>query len=695
MPEAPKELREFRDSLYEYPESIRDNVWEDVILDQMIATTFDQPVETMADAVLTIHSQLWKWITKTDATVASGIESRLATKLFYVSKGVEPDDTGKLATLLKKRARVDQEGRGPILILSHIKGVRILTVRIPVFIDGPTKDGFENNLAAILTWTARVLGLQRDQVRLVPDQTLGDRCGLPAPISSLMEAMKLSLESRDARFAGNVFNFASGFKGNLLHILSAMFALRKYEDLITRPVKILASDKITKPVTISDLMDTFNSETGLKKSSDAYSATLFKSTLSLLTRASNENFPGNWMYSAKELNKVKSNEGLINSLGWDLCVPSWFKEKKVLFTDCFKSTDNKCIIRPVDEKNYPSGFGWKEFRTGVLLSLPLYDSLSTKGIEDQLRGSDLAPRRPEVLRFLKRNHRLVALMNKSFAALTALSMKNTKTDPRFYEALRNKLLAETANIPFTDARGNQYVSARNLPKNYLEWAQKFFRYKIPELKRDRSPTPVPPTDAPPATETSMDIDESPTTPSKPTQAKRMLRPRKTVIQQSTPKASSARKKAEEKAPLPKEPTSKKPRVGATEGSSGWGLRPSTRTFVPKPDEKIEFRKWMARHVPTTTNKARLVDNLACAVISLRKGSEEFAIRDVMTLARSQGMRFIEAASHYVDTLRLKAESGVYSLRHEEKRNEVDATENAPWTEEQPWFQEVRDRIVRG
>jgi hypothetical protein len=259
-------------------------------------------------------------------------------------------------------------------------------------------------------------------------------------------------------------------------------------------------------------------------------------------------------------------------MGWDIIVPSYHKVKTVLYTDCFKQ-GTAYIVRAVDEKNYPDGFGWKEMRTGIALTLPFITPLSLKGMEEQLRVNDTNISSDQTLRYFKKHHRLVGLLNKAYATLVALRQKGTKATPQFYEALRNRLLAETAGVEFSDSVGHQYARLSDLPSDYRGWALKTFKYKIREGKRPASPmqsSPIEPsqpeTVPPPPTEEEGRSQIFPSLPQPvrekektPTKRRKVILPAKELPPREAkskiqPKAKKVAKTSEPKKPetVPKE-----------------------------------------------------------------------------------------------------------------------------------------------
>jgi len=483
---APDELKELANWALTQPATIRDSILEDGILDLLLARSEGETPITDFSKAKEVTDQVLRsgWLNMTDAVVASGIVSRIAMKLHIVKKGCVVPEDHKLAKALRKVHLDTKKEYVPVTVLSGSRDHKILTVRIPCIGEGPHKEGHENNLAVLLRFAAKSLNLSIDQIRIIPDKELGIHCTMSAKLAVLIEQLSESTNSTEGYFNGEVHEFKSGFKGNLVHILTGIYLLKKFEDHVCRPVRVLQSDKEIKTTTSNELMEVFNASTSLKKDkAEVYSASLMRSIVSLITRGSNEVFPGRWIAATKEINKVKSNEAVLACLGWDLILPSQNKLKSVLLTDCFRR-DDRFVVRPINETNYPEGTPWAVTRTAVYFSLPFIDTLSNVGLEEQMRHKDLSPMTDSTLRYFKMRHRTTASLNKSYGVLSSLRGDKTKAKPQFYEALRNKMIAETANIEFQDKEGRIFSDFKSLPDNVKGYFKKHYLFK-PRDKRPR------------------------------------------------------------------------------------------------------------------------------------------------------------------------------------------------------------------
>jgi hypothetical protein len=615
-----------------------------MILDCLIASASASPPESIADCELITHSKLWTWVTKTVAAIASGIERRLAFKLQVFFFGRSLPDEGKLSHLLRKKVKVKNDNYSPLSVMVTVKGVRILTVRTPVLADGQKRDGYEANLAVLLSFACKALDINVSNLRVVPDTDLGSEVRLPAEIGSLISNMVGNLESSLIKFNGEIHELPSGFKGNLVDILAAIYELRRHEDVISRPVKILASDKDQKTTTTTELMEVFNIRTGLKQTGSIYSANLMRSILGLLTRGSNKHFPSRWLHGVREQNGVKSSEGLLSSLGWDCTLPSQYKFKTVLFTDCFEK-GNGFVIKPISAQNYPDGLGWKELRSAIVFALPFLDPQPGKPVEEQLRYQQLGGENKCALRFFKQNRRLVATLNKAFGTLQAVKSSKGKTSPKFYQALRNKVLADTANITFLDKTGREYPSLASLPEHLQGWFKKTFLYKKVQEATKR-----------PAQDSS-DQDSSPQKEKKDNQPpkKRKVEEKKVIqVDPVTPKH----------APKPKPRKAAKKKVVEPDNSIAEVTMGDSQPIGG--DFTVTSVPWLIE--PTGENKVfvNTVNGIASATLS--RGSDEDAVRLVYDHAIETSNAFVNAMQVFLDAGEIEIAPG-NALVFSQKANE--------------------------
>jgi hypothetical protein len=561
------------------PDNIRESLLEDALLDYYVAETQKTPIDSLADAMNYVQLQNAKYVLKSEAAVISGYDGRLAVKLYSYYKASSPEEDSSLSRALKKSLRISEDGNAPLCFIVNVSSgltrSRQAVFRVPVIPDDAKKKGHEANLSVLISWAARLLQVSAENVKILPSQDLGTEVQLSAKISDLMTSMKKSLETTDGRFVGELHEFKSGFKGNLVDILGAQYVLRKYSDQIRKNQKVLENDKVRPATTPQELAEVFNSALELQKGpQNVYYVRLLRSILNMVIRASNDHFPGKWIHSAKEHNKEKTTEGLIHTLGYTLVCPSGYKALRVLLTDTFKKGDS-FITAAISDKTYPDGTPVKVVRTAMLLLLPYLEVQSSRSMTDQISYNPLLVTNSQVLLYYKRHSRLVDMLDRAYLFLIESNKKGSKVTPRMFEQVRNRLLGESSNKTFINKAGETISSFNEVPKECLEFLSKKFQYKLPE-KRVREPEPsssivevpmetVEETNASSSQVTSEAtspiIEQSPDVPmdvpvlaEKQEQKIKVPAVKKRKLEISTPKEETSSKKGKEKeVPIPLEP----------------------------------------------------------------------------------------------------------------------------------------------
>jgi outer membrane biosynthesis protein TonB len=240
---------------------------------------------------------------------------------------------------------------------------------------------------------------------------------------------------------------------------------------------------------------------------------------------------------------------------------------------------------------------------------------------------------------------LVATLNKAFGTLQAVKSSKGKTSPKCYQALRNKVLADTANITFLDKTGREYPSLASLPEHLQGWFKKTFLYKKVQEATKR-----------PAQDSS-DMDSSPQKEKKDDQPpkKRKVEEKKVVqVDPVTPKHApkpKPRKAAKKKVVEPDNSISE-----VTMGDSQPNRGDFNVTSVP----------WLIE--PTGENKVfvNTVNGIASATLS--RGSDEDAVRLVYDHAIETSNAFVNAMQVFLDAGEIEIAPG-NALVFSQKANE--------------------------
>jgi hypothetical protein len=241
------------------------------------------------------------------------------------------------------------------------------------------------------------------------------------------------------------------------------------------------------------LQETFNTLAGLKTDkSVAFTLNSVKAILSSCTKAHNKGFPGGWINASRSLNGVKTDFAVINLLGWVEKVPSHHKMMEVLFNtvDPLPTTDNSKqkfkIVNLTQDKRQMSH---REFRTAVALTLPrivmthrapaLDVKLDPFSVKDLAICNNFCSDKRDLL---------VNRLNEAYGLKMSLKNPKSKTREVHYKISRDRLIADSANIPLKTGEGTSFDTFSDLPKPL----QKFFRdtFRYPEKRAREEPETI-------------------------------------------------------------------------------------------------------------------------------------------------------------------------------------------------------------
>jgi hypothetical protein len=193
---------------------------------------------------------------------------------------------------------------------------------------------------------------------------------------------------------------------------------------------------------------------------------------------------------------VKTDFAVVNLLGWTEKVPSQHKLLEVLFNTVDPLADTgelKNKYKLINITQDKRSFSFREFRTAVALSLPRVVT-SEADFAAQLRLDPFSVKDLDICNNFCSDRRdiLVDRLNESYGFKVSLKNPKSKTQEIHYKMSRDRLLAESANIPLIDAEGEKFDTFSNLPKVVQKYFRDSFRYPI---KRARN-TDAPDDDAP-------------------------------------------------------------------------------------------------------------------------------------------------------------------------------------------------------
>jgi hypothetical protein len=243
------------------------------------------------------------------------------------------------------------------------------------------------------------------------------------------------------------------------------------------------------PTNFDTLQESFNLLSGLKTDkSVAFVLNSIKAILSSCVKAHNKGFPGGWINASRALNGVKTDFAVINLLGWVEKVPSQHKLLEVLFNTVDPLEENGLVkgYKLVNITQDKRQFSHREFRTAVALTLPRINIV--KG-GNPITDLSLDPFSVKDLRIcnnfcVDRRDILVDRLNESYGFKVSLKNPKTKTKDIHYKMSRDRLLAESANIPLVTANGLSYDNFSDIPKTYQKFLRDSFRYPIKRVREE-------------------------------------------------------------------------------------------------------------------------------------------------------------------------------------------------------------------
>jgi hypothetical protein len=188
------------------------------------------------------------------------------------------------------------------------------------------------------------------------------------------------------------------------------------------------------------------------------------------------------------MNSVKSDFAVINLLGWVEKVPSQHKILEVLFNtvdpiEPYGPNQKYKVVNITQDKR---NFSHREFRTAVALTLPRIriKKRNMKHVADDVKLDPFSVKSLSICNNFCVDKRdiLVDRLNESYGFKVSMKNPKTKTKDIHYKMSRDRLLAESANIPLIDADGTRYESFSKLSVNMQKFFRDNFRYPI---KRSR------------------------------------------------------------------------------------------------------------------------------------------------------------------------------------------------------------------
>jgi hypothetical protein len=228
------------------------------------------------------------------------------------------------------------------------------------------------------------------------------------------------------------------------------------------------------------LQETFNTLSGLKvDKSVLFTINSVKAILSSCVKAHNKGFPGGWINATRSFNMVKSDFAVVNLLGWTEKVPSNHKLMEVIFNTVDPPEQDASVKKHklINLSKDKRSFSHREFRTAVALTLPRLSFKNASPSAD-IRLDPFSVKSLDICNNFCRDRRdlLVDRLNESYGFLASLKNPKSKTQEIHYKMSRDRLLAESANIPLINAEGTVFKTFSSLPTPAQKFLRDTFRY---------------------------------------------------------------------------------------------------------------------------------------------------------------------------------------------------------------------------
>jgi hypothetical protein len=469
------------------PQSIRIASQEDVLLDFLISQTAGEVFTSKADMKAAVGEKLFSVLHRKGIANRDAFVDKMTNSLLIATQS---DDVkvDRLAKLLDSVTLGNKAAPARIVLVSNVDGERRLHVRVPVIPTG--NDGQMDNLGHLLKFAMSLLGMKKDQVKILPDPELGAECLIPAPIMQKMTALVASSSTSKGLFAGEVATIRDVLKANLVETLGAIRILRAHAGILRKKPAVRMKDGTVnhpKVITLEDLKEQFNVMFGLKSSNiPTYTRNYLLQALSEIVKETNTGFPGGFIHSLKERNRCQNSEGVLTLMGYVPKATSAFKVQSVLMSK-IDTKDNKDVgIKPMtfEKEGETDCLTYQEFRAGVCLLLPMIDPNSGKALKEQISVNPFSQKRAKTLETFNTFSESIDALNLAHSVKVAVSSKTNKTaKPEHFRVAKATLVNKFSQPVFVDANHKTYGSFKDLPDNVRKFFGKLFHKNVESKKR--------------------------------------------------------------------------------------------------------------------------------------------------------------------------------------------------------------------
>jgi hypothetical protein len=467
------------------PIAQRDAYYESALIDMFCNTSIVSNVNSLIDCKAVVTKGLNSIVQITTSGVASGAIDRITRKLWLYIHTKSVDVNTELDKLLKS-VQKSLTISSSLVELFYKDKEPCLTLSVPDYED---EEDTCKVLVLLFSFVCKLHNCKITNIKINKDPSLGKgRLSISNSLKKLLLDLSASASNPSGLFAGEIYSFKSGFRGNLVDMVAAMRLLNLKQEFI-RKRKFLDNSKV--PVSFNTLLESFNTSTGLKSTGEvSFIIRFIKSSISSAIKAHNKGFPGGWISSSRRNNNIKTDFALLNVLGWTEKTPSNHKMLEVLFNTVDPDDNDKKKFKVINITQDKRNFLFQEFRTAVALTLPRLDTSKHAMHEAQMKLDPLSVRDLTICNNFCKDKRaeLVDSLNESYALRISLKNPKSKTKEIHYKISRDRTLALSANVPLIDAKGQVFSTFSKIPEKTQKFLREKFRYPVKRQISETVPT---------------------------------------------------------------------------------------------------------------------------------------------------------------------------------------------------------------
>jgi len=457
---------------------------EDAILDLLLSMDLSN-VSSLMDLKNLCQDHLKKWL-ETDASFSfADLADRLAIKMTIWKQSSIVPDGSKLGKLIRsmKRTELSKE-----LLVLYTRSSDIPTLSLSVPVISESDDESIKSLSHLIELACLTHSVKPENIRITGNSKFDKKISMSSTFWKLVDNLKASAKSTTGDYpSANVTFSGSRYISTPVGLLASMRLLQTKDFLLRRSQR---KDNVV--LTYFQLQQRFNDILGIRaEDSKSFAVQMLKGILASCVKPHNVGFPGGWIHKKREVNKVKSDAGLIQLMGWTEKIVSPYKLQEVLFNTVDSTREekdqSKVIGRSmVNLSQKGRNMSFQEFRTAVCLTVPRLDLKDLKTLDSQSKVEPLDWKNQDVCERFSTNEfvSMTDSLNVAFAFKVNLKNPKSKTNLVHYENARGKLIGMTANKPITDQSGNKYDTFSDLPNPVQSFLRKKYRYPIKRPNKD-------------------------------------------------------------------------------------------------------------------------------------------------------------------------------------------------------------------